>query len=42
MRVQDPRVSLATPKRFFGISGFGFTKVLTSLCSLGCRWTCLH
>jgi photosystem II protein len=24
--LQDPRVSLLDPKRFFGVSGFGFTK----------------
>ena len=24
--LQDPNVSLANPKKFFGISGFGFTK----------------
>lgn len=28
--LQDPKVNLLQPKKFFGISGFGFTKVRRS------------
>jgi hypothetical protein len=32
--LQNPRISLANPKEFFGVKGFGFTKVGGQACTL--------